>query len=306
MITKIEVVNFQSLKRAQLDLGSFTVIVGPSSSGKSALIRAFRALASNVRGTSQITRGQKQMAITARTDTHVITLERSERSGTYRIHSADGEQAFTKLGGEVPQAVTDALRLDPGPGSVNFAAQFDKPFLLDESGSVVARGLAELTRVDIIFDAVREANKIRNNATSTLRTRRSDLDAVKTRMADFQGLPDALKAFEHVERADDHRQELQNRIGRLEASLRALRITERALEKAKPRPLPDTGEFTELTARVIELTALIARHESAEIQSRKEAARARFAEDQMADIERQRQRSLKQAGVCPTCGQQIA
>jgi DNA repair exonuclease SbcCD ATPase subunit len=305
MINQVEIINFQSLKRAQLDLGAFTVIVGPSSSGKSALLRAFRALAANMRGTTQITRGQKQLAIKVVTDTHVITLERGERSSAYRLHGPDGEQTFTKLGGEVPQAVSAALRLDPGPDSINFASQFDKPYLLDESGSSVANQLAQLTKVDVIFEAVRSANRIRANAWSTLKTRRADLDAVKTRMADFQGLPDALRAFESVERAEDHRQALLGRIGRLETSLKALRLAERSLEKARPRELPDTADLTALIERRDRLEVLLyrwaeARHDVVTHQARRQSA----AED-AAELNYQRKQLLKQAGVCPTCHQQI-
>src|SRR3954469_16106248 len=130
MLTHIAIRNFQSLRQVDLELGTFTVIVGPSSSGKSALMRAFKAVASNVRGSGMITRGQSQMAISYQTDTFTVTLERTEKAGLYRIaNTHGGETNFTKLNGEVPQQVTSALRLEPVPvngTSVNFASQFDK------------------------------------------------------------------------------------------------------------------------------------------------------------------------------------
>ena len=40
----LEISNFQSVEKADIQLGGFTVIVGPSNSGKSALLRALRAV----------------------------------------------------------------------------------------------------------------------------------------------------------------------------------------------------------------------------------------------------------------------
>jgi DNA repair exonuclease SbcCD ATPase subunit len=299
-LTSISVRNFQSIKKADLELGNFTVIVGPSSSGKSAMIRAFRALANNVRGSGMITRGQKQMAITARTNTHVITLERTERSGSYRLAGADGEMTFTKLAGEVPQHVADALRLDEG---VNFAAQFDKPFLLDESGATVARQLAELTKVNLIFEAVRQANRIRSTAASTLKTRRGDLDAIRTKVAAYQDLPARLKLLAEAEGLDGSRRELAARIGRLNTAIRTLRITEQAVAKTQLAPLPDTESFEATVKRLQSLQERLNRLQAATGAVEALAKALLSAFDVAGGAELDFKMGLQQLGVCPTCGQ---
>lgn len=305
-ITEIHIRGFQSLKQADLDLGTFTVIVGPSSSGKSALIRALRALASNVRGTDVITRGQKQLAITARTDTHVITLERSERESAYRMTAADGQTSvFTKLGGAVPEQITAALRLDPGTDSVNFAGQFDKPYLLDESGASIARQLAELTNVNTIFEAVRAANKIRTSALATLRTRQGDLDAVRAALRGYLTLAEQLRAFVDIQALNDARKALQGRLGRLEAAIRALQLTETTMQKYKPADLPDSGHLEEVVQRYL---ACQTRIQACALASTKQRD-ARYSLDGLTAhvqvIEKELSEKLADIKVCPTCGQYL-
>lgn len=306
-LTRLTITNFQSLKNVDLELGLFTVIVGPSSSGKSALIRAVKALASNVRGSSVITRGQKAMAITGRTETHTVTLERSDRSASYKISGEGGNLTFTKLAAGVPEQVSQVLRIEPvtEAGSVNFASQFDKPYLLDESGSTVARVLAELTNVNALFEAVRAANRIRQNALSTHKVRQSDLEQVKVRLGAFQGLQDRMKALEQVEQLDAQRRSLESQAGRLNTAISTLRITERAIEKATLPALPNYGLLGPTLNRYLELQAslrgLVAKQKRFE-EVRDESAIATMDAGSARHALHHR---LQEAGVCPTCGQEI-
>lgn len=306
-LTHLAVRNFQSLRQVDLELGNFTVIVGPSSSGKSALIRAFKALTSNVRGAGVITRGQKVMAITGRTDTHTVTLQRQERSGSYRITDATGTRTYTKLAGEVPEHVTQALRIDPvgEGGSLNFASQFDKPYLLDESGATVARVLGELTNVTTIFAAVRAANRIRANAASTLKTRTGDMDRIKSNLGAYTALSGQLKALHEAEQLDARRQQLTSRIGRLDTAVRTLRISERAIAKAAVPKVPDitalntaAARYRDLRAALDGVTATSRRAGALTAQADTLAQSADELKTALADM-------LRDAGICPTCQQSI-
>lgn len=308
-LTKIEIRNFQSIRKADLELGLFTVIVGPSSSGKSALIRAFRALASNVRGPGFITRGQSTMAITARTENHTITLERSDRHGKYEIRGNLDHTlvTFTKLAGEVPEQVTQALGIDPVPVSgtnVNFAAQFDKPYLLDESGAVIARQLGELTNVNQVFEAVRAANRIRSAASSKLKTRRDDLEQVKTRLRQFQSLSGHLRALNVIEEANAARRELENRAGRLEKAVKTMQIAQHTLDKyVGLPPVPDATQMNGQVGQYRRLSAQIAALRTAEEHALAAKDRYLIKVMDLGSEKNQLRDMLADAGVCPTCGQ---
>lgn len=306
MITQLSVRNFQSLRNVDMELGSFTVIVGASSSGKSALMRAFRAVSSNVRGTNVITRGQKQMAISVRTDSHLVTLERSEATGTYRLADGSQELAFTKLNGGVPDAITSALRIEPVPSngsSINFASQFDKPYLLDESGAVIARELGELTNVRAIFEAVRSANRIRNNAASTLRTREEDLKQLKTRMSEFSGLPERLKLVAEVTEEQERARKLQTAVDRLGTLTRYLVDAGQMLAKAAVVEPPDIDPVRELLTPHQRLRTLITEIEAADEKVIHAQVLMLGVKHRVSQLEQELATLLRDAGVCPTCGQ---
>jgi exonuclease SbcC len=307
-LTRLTVTNFQSLKDVDLELGLFTVIVGPSSSGKSALIRAVKALTSNVRGNGVITRGQKGMAITARTETHTVTLERSERTAAYKISGEQGNLTFTKLAAGVPEQVSQALRIEPvtDAGSINFASQFDKPYLLDETGSTVARVLGELTNVNTLFEAVRAANRIRQNATSTIKLRQGDLEAAVVRLGAFKGLQSRVKALEEVEALDATRKALESQISRLNTQITTLRITQRAVEKATLAPLPAYDALDPALHRYLDLQAKL--RGLAAKQKRVQDSRLEYesADHSVQHLEHALTATLSKAGVCPTCGQVVA
>ncbi len=309
MLTRLSIRNFQSLRHVDLELGALTVIVGPSSSGKSALIRACRALASNVRGSGVITRGQKVCAVTGYTDNAKITLERTEAASTYRLHDGESETVFTKLAGAVPEQVTRALRIAPAPtggSSVNFAGQFDRPYLLDESGSNVARELGELTNVTAIFEAVRRANKIRLNAASTLKTRQNDLADLRARLEAFQGLSDRLAALDEAEKLSEQAKTQHMAIDRLSKLLLGLRLAENALSRTAQIPtVPDPDAMNNALNRLLDfkakLNGLVAKIERVDRTLNELADR----EDHVGRLEQELKTLLEVNGVCPTCGQAV-
>ena len=132
MLDSIEIRNFQSLQKVDLELAPFTVIVGPSSSGKSAFVRALSTLVSNRRGTDFISHGTTTSVITARMPEGTTSLSRSTiaAKNQYTLISPEGKtENFTKLGGDIPEEVSRFMRI-PAKDPVTLAQQFDKPFLL--------------------------------------------------------------------------------------------------------------------------------------------------------------------------------
>src|SRR5258708_20568027 len=106
-MTSLQIRNFQSLKKIDLDLLPLTVIVGPSSSGKSALVRALKVLSSNERGADFITNGESSCSISATCDDWKITFERDVSSGSYRLYDGVNveEREYTNLTGPIPEYI---------------------------------------------------------------------------------------------------------------------------------------------------------------------------------------------------------
>lgn len=306
MLEKIAVRNFQSLRAVDLDLGRFTVIVGASSSGKTALMRALRAVASNLRGGGSITRGAKSAAITVHTSDHIVTLERTETSGLYRVITlATGtEQTYTKLAGAVPETVTRALGVDPVPTtgtSVNFAGQFDRPFLLDDSGANVARELGELTNVTTILHAVREANRRRNTYAATLKTREADLSALREQARTFTDLPTRLAACERAQAAEQAAQDIAGRIERLRKATDTLAVAEAVLTRLVLRPVPDATALLSAHNRLNTYHGLLRTISTATAATTAATTTAEQATATEIHLHTELHTTLVAAGTCPTC-----
>lgn len=309
MIERVEIRNFQSLYDVGIDIAKFTVIVGPSSSGKSAFMRALRTLASNSRGTSFLSYGQSQASVTARGQDWAVTLERGSHNG-YKVNTASGDDVFTKLGGAVPDRVTQILGIQPiSDGmSVNFADQFDRPYLVGETGQTVARVLGDLTNVSRIFEAVREANRRRQGAGGLLRTRTKDLEDLKEQAGQFRGLKEQQARVSEAATLVADARGTEARAARLEDALDSLIVSEAALAKYEEdlAEMPSLDALLESRDRFFRLDALLEVLSDAASDYR----RAALAEREQAMLEQEVQEGIRQAlaraGQCPTCGQEVA
>lgn len=310
-LERIVIQNFQSLKKVDIELGKFTVIVGASSSGKSALMRAIRALASNVRGSSMITVGEKSMAISAYTDKNIISLQRTGATGKYLItdRSTGIEEKYSKLGQKVPEDVTLALRIQPvtkDQASINFAAQHDLPYLLEESGAQVARVLGDLTNVSTIFEAVRVAIKNKTATSSLLKTRQADFDLIVDQAKEFATLKDRIYYVEKAESLLEELSELQSELLQMEELIASQERSEALLANYKELPEVPSLEMVErayqdyLNAKE-EITSW-AKSQLSLQKSEEDLQNAQEAEAAAHEIFHKR---LNELGTCPTCGQEV-
>ena len=200
----LHVQGYQSLHDVDLTFEPFTVLVGPSSSGKSAVVRSIDLLLRNKRGTAFIEHGQKKTQVQAQVGTHTITLNRG--TGTRPVDNAyilDDEDPFTKLGGAVPDRVTDVLRL---PADLTIAGQFDSPHLLTLTAPEITRTLGALTNVDTVHKAAAGAKRQRLQQSQAAKVHRSSvttIDESLERMGDLEQQDTVLSAAESALAAAD-------------------------------------------------------------------------------------------------------
>lgn len=307
-IEQLTIRNWQSLRRVDLVLGRLTVVVGASSSGKSALVRAIRAVSSGMRGSASITRGAKTCAITVHTDTHIVTLERGATSGLYRVvdRATGAEDTFTKLAGAVPEQITAALRLHPAPTgspSLNIAAQFDAPFLLDDTGAAVARVLGELTQANLLLEAVRAAHKARHSAAAAARARTADLEDLRAGSVRYGDLALRRSRCQLAELVAERATELTTRIDRLRQAITALADTAHLLAAPIPPAPPTVEDLTRAAERHRTYTSVLRTWLSAERDAATAQQAANEADIQARALHEELHTTLRAAGTCPTCGQ---
>jgi DNA repair ATPase RecN len=310
-LERVVIQNFQSLKKLDLELGKFTVIEGASSSGKSAFMRAIKALASGIRGSSFITVGAKSASITAYTENDIITLEKSKTKGRYLIanRSTGEEEVYTKLASAVPEDVSKALRLQPitkENSSLNFAGQHDMPFLLKDSPSQVAKVLGDLTKVSTIFEAVKTANKKKLSANALLKVRQDDLDLLLQQAQTFKGLVGRKAAVEGAEEALERLSELQGRRDRLETLVASLETSEALVTNYQELPtVPSAAKLEELHSSYQLLRQRVLTWLQAKQPIQQYASELEELTWVVKEAHEAVHAKLQELGTCPTCGGNI-
>lgn len=291
--------NFQSLHDVSVDLKGFTVIVGASSSGKSAFTRALRTLTSNQRGDSFITHGEKQCIITAATDRGTVALLRGKKNEYVIIPEDDPseQKSYTKLAGNTPEEVSEFIGI-PAKDPLNYSNQFDMPYLLTSSAAEVARTLGELTNVSIIFEASREANRRRLQVAQRLKTRASDYEDLTKNLDKYRSLKSNGDNLIKAEEALSQARQVQTRISRLEDILS--RVVE--VPEVPSIIVPDLTAVEQQHKSIRRLATIISEYKSAytEYITRSEQA------SELAIIAEEKESAhaqvLREAGTCPTCG----
>ncbi len=311
MIESIKATNFQSLQDVEVEFGKFTVIVGASSSGKSALTRAMKAVTSNSLSTDNITKGSKYAAVSLKTETATVTIERETGgSSAYKVAKFGSEESsYLKLNRQVPSEVTEVLGIAPSTqevSSINFAGQFDSPYLLKEGASSVARILGELTNVSTIFAAVREASRRAKNASAIVNLRKKDQTKLMNQIADYADVSVQARAVTSAEQKLSRAVELDAKISRLSELLRAAEQASSSLSAIKEIPeLPDPSNLLKAQARLKLFKTTLREVVAARQLIAKQDTSIEDAQSAILAAEQELHDTLAVAGKCPTCNQEI-
>ena len=142
MLTQIELTDFQCHKSLTLNLGKITTLVGPSDSGKSAIIRALDwAIFINGKKALLIRRGAKTASVTITVDAHTVT--RTTKDNSYVV---DGTE-LSAIGRSVPVDVPNIFRMSED----NIQRQHEYLFWFSATGSELTRNfnrVVDLSRLD--------------------------------------------------------------------------------------------------------------------------------------------------------------
>ncbi len=299
---------FQSLYDVSLDLGGFTVIVGPSSSGKSAFIRSLRAVTSNLRGSGFVSHGMPGLSVSVDTGSATVTLEKGVGVNGYRISAEGNEVVFSKTAGNVPDAVSKVLGVPPvQTGSTWFAGQFDGPYLISDPGSQVASVLGNLSGVGVLRSAAKEGARRALATAADARAASASLERILNEVKAYADLPARREATQALEDRLAEVEAQADDAAVLAAAVAQVRRGREALEQIPPE-VPE--EIHAWVAQVVAASEAIQRLEKAKAQvvsdslARDAAQQAQQqAVAELARVSQQYREVLEQAGVCPTCGQ---
>lgn len=229
-LTSLKVKDFQSIENAEVEFGKFTVFTGPSSSGKSAFLRAAKALARNTFNPSQVRMGSKETVVSMEVNGRVVTAVRGKSKSTYRLD----DEEYTKAGRTVPEDIEKVLSMPlVADLDATFSTQFDKPFLISEPGSVGAKVLGELTNVGVLHSGVREANRRTLEVRSNLKVKEQDLADCISSLSEFEDLDSSLESLQIIEKLLSNTEEARSQINVLTELLGSVDSFHEELSRAK-------------------------------------------------------------------------
>ncbi len=164
MIESLELCNFQSHKKSVLKFApGVNIIIGPSDSGKTAIIRALRWLVwnrplgneirSNWGGDTNVSITISNLTSFDAIDDSIIIIREKGKENTYELLGVIdmGIKLFKAFGNDVPEEIQQALNLN----EINLQQQLDSPFLLSKSSGDVAKHFNRVAHLDQIDNGLK-------------------------------------------------------------------------------------------------------------------------------------------------------
>lgn len=223
---RVVIENFQSHGRTEIHLtDGLNVFVGPSDSGKSAILRALRWLLYNQPRGSDFMRVGKDRCRVSLTLTDGITIirERSSSNNRYILRNSDGEErVFEGFGGQVPLEVMEAHGMHPLKMDADwnlpaqFGTQLEEPFLLSETGGVKAKSIGRISGAHIIDLALQSTVKDQKHLATEIRYLNQETGRLTEALQPYTDLPRLVKGLERSEAIYAEVREKEKKLERLQ------------------------------------------------------------------------------------------
>lgn len=305
-ISLVKIENFQAIEHTEIPMSRLTVITGPGDAGKSAILRALRAVFLNDAEDADIRHGASRTKVELSfTDGMSIEWWKDKgKGGCYRFAGTD----YTKTGGAVPEPIADYLQIRrievdaTTELTPQISDQHDAPFILWETGSKRARIIGKATRLDMVVTAQMRAKSMMDKTKKDAASDRQRLNKVT---GDLTALPDT----------DD----LERRTVNAQRNLHIVRDSQAIYDRVRTL----SGELVEVRSRVvvdvaparqrletlnIQVAGAIRLSEMAESRTRLLSSlqdlKGRLDDNRIAlgSLSEQYLDECAKSGVCPGCG----
>jgi DNA repair protein SbcC/Rad50 len=216
VIQSIRIENFQAHKSLRVKLDpSITTIVGPSDTGKSAVVRALSWVAFNSpSGASFIRDGSDSCTVGVIVDNKIIKRKRGKTANYYELIVDKGKKKrLESLRGDVPDDVKSALKLE----KINFQYQHDSPMWLSESAGQVAKNLNEIVDLDLIDRVLTSINKSTRTVAAEMSVCEGRLLEAGQRVKSLEWINDAIKDYSKIESTQKQIDEVRTKHTQLQA-----------------------------------------------------------------------------------------
>lgn len=208
-LKKVTLNNFQSHINSVVEFDkSLNIIVGPSDSGKTAIIRGIKwALYNEPSGDFFIREGTTEASVTLEFSNNIkIKRLRSKSKNAYILYNRDEDEIiFEGFGNRVPQEIIDLVGIKKIPldtnetNAINLGEQLEGAFLLSEKGSTRASAIGRLIGVNLIDDALKDTIKDNRNISIEKRTIGNNIKTIEEELTTYEYLDDLIEKIIKLE-----------------------------------------------------------------------------------------------------------
>jgi len=219
MLLKIK--NFQSIEYCELEIpeGEFTIVVGPSNTGKSAIIRALECVLYNKSDGDQVRNGANscEIEIIFRDNTKILWSRTRTGGAKYLVNG----ESFSAIGKTVPPILIEKgfyeLITKDKKINVQIAPQFDNIFLLNKTGGSTTEIISNLGNLDRIVKSNKMCEADLRNFKNKLTFKQEDLKLTSEKIKKYNGLDEQRNK---VDKLKDNLLEIKNLKNKLEVIIK--------------------------------------------------------------------------------------
>jgi len=298
MISSLQITNFQAHKDTNLKFcPGVNAIIGPSDSGKTAIIRALRWLVWNrPLGDAFRSYWGGDCSVRMEVDGHTITRIRTNKNNLYQLD----DLSFAAVKGDVPQEIAELLNLSP----INLQTQFDGPFLLNSSSGEVARHFSATANLDQIDAGITNISKWLREAQRKAEEHFGRARVLKEELRAFEDLDELDGILTGLETLDQRRIQTLQKITGLKKLIHGIQQIRAEIKKHNiPDEIRERLNVLEGMAR--EQQEKIEIHTTLEnLLGKIDTAQRGFAESERVCEALRKQFYEQFPDVCPLCGKE--
>ena len=238
MIEKVSINNFQSHKNSVLEFGpGVNVIVGPSDSGKSAVIRALRwAIWNRPLGKSFQSNWGGETEVTITTNDHQVTRFKGKGGDKYVL---DNQSPYKAFGSDAPEEITKALNIS----EVNLQSQMDSAFLISQNPGEIARHFNRIANIDQIDSSLKTVESWTRRIKQDIESTESEIQRHEQQLEEYKHLNALEVEVEALEGLDSRVQQYRQAYRRLHQLISDTKEVQKDIEdKSKLLPAEEKAD----------------------------------------------------------------
>ncbi len=200
MIQSLTISNFLSHKKTALEFSpGLNIIVGPTDSGKSAIIKALKWLITNrPLGDSVRSYWGGSTSVSVQFKEGEVLRVREDRDNAYKTIVGGNSIEFNAIKGEVPEEVGKILDL----GELNIQTQFSPHFLLSQSSGEVAQYFNKVAHLDKIDTASQNIRRWLKEVQQSISFREAELIQFQSDLEQYKTLDEIEEKVVELEKVE--------------------------------------------------------------------------------------------------------